>query len=268
MSYQVNLPHSVTLRPNGPALYSPPPKPIGLGYIMDTPRFRMTTGDPGIDNLVKYGFWFGMAAALYKLYGMLRYDEPIFSPGTPPAWRMNPSKKQIKKALFERVLNLYVPGELVGPVAKKVGVTSAAVIAWMKEAGVYEPAPGGTATEDPPKRGRGRPKKIITKEQEHFIISSYESMGKSSNEIAEILSQSDIAGALGTHSKAIERALKRHGISAHHMGSDDRLLEDAKRYEKEIVHLRRFGMKIKDIANYYGFPKSIIVRLLKSLGIR
>lgn len=91
MSYQVNLPYSLTLRPNGPALYSPPPKPIkridNLGYIMDTPGFRMTTGDRGLDNLIKYGFWFGLAMALYKAYGMLRYNEPLFSTGTPPAWK-------------------------------------------------------------------------------------------------------------------------------------------------------------------------------------
>jgi hypothetical protein len=108
MSYQVNNPYSVTLRPNGPPLYAPPPKPIKrideLGYIMDSPTFRVTTGNTGLDNIIKFGFWFGMAAALYKLYGMLRYDEPLFSPGTPPAWKMNPD---MTDAEYREALNKY-----------------------------------------------------------------------------------------------------------------------------------------------------------------
>ena len=88
MAYRVNLPYSVTLQPSTPEPMGKL-KRISLGYIMDSPGFRVTTGDPGLDNLIKYGFWFGAAAILYKAYSMLRHDEPLFSAGTPAAWERN-----------------------------------------------------------------------------------------------------------------------------------------------------------------------------------
>lgn len=156
MPYKINLPHSVTLRPSGPALYSPPPrriKRLTLGYIMDAPGLRMTTGDPGLDNLIKYGFWFGVAALLYKAYGMLRYNEPLFSAGTPPAWKMNPVpgkrtrwghgenwKEYINKAR-EEIISTYRPGDSVTSLANAYGLDVKTVIGWLRDAGICHEEP-------------------------------------------------------------------------------------------------------------------------------
>jgi len=141
MSYQVRNPYSVTMRPNGPALYAPPLKPIkSLGYIWDTPTLRVTTGDPGVDNLIKYGFWFGMAMMLYKLYGMLRYDEPLFSPGTPPAWKVNPRTRNFYEARI-RFHELYEKGLDVNELSRACRVSRGTVYKWLHESGLPLPKP-------------------------------------------------------------------------------------------------------------------------------
>jgi len=307
MSYQVNLPYSVQLRPNGPALYAPPPKPIEkLGYFFETPTLSITSGDPGLDNIIKYGFWLGMAIALYKLYGMLRYDEPLFSPGTPPAWKANPSKRRKKSEydekrariiayyepgmnvselarvfgvdtktairwlevegvyvagkmgprrdedIFQKALSLYQPGEPVGPVARKIGVDPTTVIAWMKEAGIYEPAPRGfpVGKKQPARKRSLGPKRLAIRK---YLTKHYEPE----------MSIPTLAKEFDLPASTVRRWLKEDGIYIPGKSGRSR---DEELYQKALS-LYRPGYPVGPVAKEVGVSMTTVINWAKEAGI-
>jgi transposase-like protein len=50
--------------------------------------------------------------------------------------------------LFREALRQYVPGEPIPPLARELGVSDFALVSWLKEAGVYEPAPAGYSRDE------------------------------------------------------------------------------------------------------------------------
>jgi len=108
MTYAVNLPLSVMRRPYGPSpmntLPSRPIQPVdekGAGAFFDAAGVSISTGSAPLDFMIKWGFWLGMAAIMYKSYRILRYDEPFFLPstGVPPAWEVNPYDEEWRRRL-------------------------------------------------------------------------------------------------------------------------------------------------------------------------
>lgn len=111
MSYfRYNLPYSVTLGPQIHSFLEYPPVPIrriedvmGTGYFVDAAGIRATTGNPTADALIKWGFWVGFGLLAYRMYRVLRYDEPFIQPAykLPPAWQANPelSNEEYRKIL-------------------------------------------------------------------------------------------------------------------------------------------------------------------------
>jgi len=160
MSYIRNLPYSVTLRPNGAPIHDPLPAPIksyeeSMGYAFDVAGVRVSTGSPLLDTVLRWGVWIGLGLVAYRMYRVLRYDEPIIAPAyrTPPAWEANPVKParirirdlspEEVEALRQRAIELYEPGTNALALANYLGVNKGTLVKWLKEEGVYATGPMG-----------------------------------------------------------------------------------------------------------------------------
>jgi transposase-like protein len=249
VSYAYNPPYSVTRRPNGPPMFDPAPVPIrsidaelGTGNFIDAAGVSATTGSQALDNIIKWGFWIGMGLVAYRMYRVLRYNDPLIQPRykLPPAWQANSSTRTrvrfhikdlspeeievlrhraislyekgtsvlslanylginkntltrwLKEAgvyeaahpgrsgrshrmegLYRKALKSYVPGKPVGSLARDLGVSIRTIIDWMKEAGVYEPAPvGRQAGVRMPFRRRAQTS--TNKEKKRLLLEEYE----------------------------------------------------------------------------------------------
>ena len=111
MSYEFNL-----LAP--PVRIAPPVS--GTGYIFDAAGVRATTGSEDFDLVIRWMFWIGMALMGYKMYRVLRYEDPLFGEREvlPPAWRVNPadSDSDNRRKLESYGISLPSPKHLIARV--------------------------------------------------------------------------------------------------------------------------------------------------------
>jgi len=96
-------------------MFDPAPVPIrsidelGNSSFFDGAGVSMTTGSAAWDRVVKYGFWLSMGLVAYRMYRVLRYDEPLLGGdrGVPPAWEGNPdrSNEEYRELLIRHGVN-------------------------------------------------------------------------------------------------------------------------------------------------------------------
>lgn len=282
MTYAVNLPYSVTRRPNGPSMYYPCPNAIqpvqdqqGAGYFIDAAGVRVSTGSAPLDFIIKWGFWVGMAAILYKSYRVFRYDEPLFlgAPRTPAAWEVNPGKR-VSKDTKKEILTVYVAGEPLEPIAKHFDVS----VQWLKnfllKSNVYLPEGPGVPYEAP----MWEKKEAILSEYEpgmplsplaskHNVSWSYAKKWLEEAGVYKRIRGGGVRGRSGP--KKRHRHRRSEGLSRRWVWLDENPARTEEQEELRGVLLEAYepGVSINRLAASLGIPRATATKWLKEAGV-
>jgi transposase len=143
MYFRYNQPYNVTMGPRAHSFLEYPPVQINpmcpMGNFIDAAGVRVTTGSPTADTVIKYGFWVGMALVAYRLYRVMRYDDPFIRPSykLPPAWQANPLlTREERNILLEEIRSQHERGATTKEIAERLGIKIARVSSYIKKMGL------------------------------------------------------------------------------------------------------------------------------------
>lgn len=140
MSYVYQPPQSVRLHSQGHAFLEHPPVPIRpMGSFFDAAGVSATTGSGPLDVFVKYGLWIGLGLVSYRMYRVLRYDDPFIQPSRrlPPAWQANGRRtKADMDLILGAVKKQHEEGATISEIAQSLGVHKVSVGGYLKKLGL------------------------------------------------------------------------------------------------------------------------------------
>lgn len=273
MSFRYNLPYSVTLGPQRHSFFRYPP--VAIRPLGSLPPSQPTT----FDTVLRWGFWMGVGFAAVQVFQKLTQK---------PAWEMNARKSKAEtEALKARVLELYVPGEPVRPLARELGIPVATIRKWLKKAGIYDPAPTGRYRDEeryqkvleryvpgeqvrPLARELGIPVATIMrwlKEAGVYEPASTKGSHRDEQLYQEVLRRyvpgepvGPLAEDLGVHLDTVLKWLKDDGVYESAISRDERRYQEA---------LRRYvpGEPVIPFAEDLGVHVTTVMRWLKDAGV-
>jgi transcriptional regulator with XRE-family HTH domain len=134
--FRYNQPYSVTMGPRAHSFLEYPPVPIQpMGNFIDAAGVSATTGSQALDTVIKWGFWIGMGLVGYRMYRVLRYNDPFIQPPykLPPAWQANGRRPSL---CMEDVQALHEEGLSLDEMSARLGVHESTVRGYLKRLGL------------------------------------------------------------------------------------------------------------------------------------